>query len=202
MQQVFTCYCPIKTYVKAFLSLSRTLAKSYQSDLQRISVLSFFISTATTLIQAPGIHMPLTPLPPLTYLYSLGKITVPVIFYLLGACTFVLKEAGKKKLHCLDSLSIHDHGTQARPLVLPSQSISSLMFLHFFHTFSLLKSPTPLPPSSLSTENFASYICLVLKSLHAFSDLISSSSILGNGYFEQHSSLEPMTLGHSIDSSI
>ena len=45
-----------------FLSLSCILAKSYQSDLQWISVLSSSISTTTTLIQAPSIHIHLTSL--------------------------------------------------------------------------------------------------------------------------------------------
>lgn len=145
-----------------------TLAKSYQSDLQRISVLSFFffISTATTLIQAPDIHMPLTPLPPLTYFYSLGKITVLVIFCLLGAYTYVLKEAGKKHMTALPGLTFNSwpprNSSQTLNAALP---VHFLPFLDLFHTFSLLKSPTPLPASSLSTENLSSYICIVLKSL-------------------------------------
>lgn len=153
MQQVFTCYCPIKTYVKAFLSLSRTLAKSYQSDLQRISVLSFFISTATTLIQAPGIHMPLTPLPPLTYLYSLGKITVPVIFYLLGAYTFVLKEAGKKNCTAWTHFQFMTTELKLDPWCCPPSPFPLSCFYIFF-ILSLFSNPQhhyPHPHSQLRT---------------------------------------------------
>lgn len=64
------------------------------------------MSTATTLIQAPGMHTPLTPSPPLTF-HSLGKITILITFCLLVACTHAVKEAGEKHMSTLPGLTLN-----------------------------------------------------------------------------------------------